>query len=105
MSFDNQSAAQRLAMCNDIGEAAYVDSLIAAAMVDTLRSLPTGDAIMQRLNDRYGVNPEVSCPPKCTLPFNCIKAHPPRLLSPNSDLLTRKCAYNLSEHHFSEANL
>lgn len=60
MSFDNQSAAQRLAMCNDIGEAAYVDSLIAAAMVDTLRSLPTGSAIMQRLNDRYGVNPEVS---------------------------------------------
>ena len=67
MSFDNQSAAQRLAMCNDIGEAAYVDSLIAAAMVDTLRSLPTGGAIMGRLHDRYGVDPEVDPCSRCAV--------------------------------------
>lgn len=60
MSFDNQSAAQRLAMCNDIGEAAYVDSLIAAALVDTLRGLPTGSDIMERLSERYGIDPQVS---------------------------------------------
>lgn len=59
MSFDNQSAAQRLAMCNDIGEAAYVDSLIAAALVDTLRGLPTGPDIMGRMHQRYGIDPQV----------------------------------------------
>jgi ribosome biogenesis GTPase A len=38
--FDDQLAASRLAMCNDIGEAAYVDSLIAAKMVEMMRLLP-----------------------------------------------------------------
>ena len=71
MSFDNQSAAQRLAMCNDIGEAAYVDSLIGAALVDTLRGLPTGDSIMGRLTERYGIDPQVGhlsrgCAALCT---------------------------------------
>jgi ribosome biogenesis GTPase A len=32
-SFSDQVAAQRLAMCNDIGQAAYVESAIAAALV------------------------------------------------------------------------
>ena len=31
--FGDQVAAQRLAICNDIGEAAYVDSIIAAAFI------------------------------------------------------------------------
>ena len=39
-AFDDQLAAQRLAMCNDIGEAAYVDSLVAASLVEHLSSLP-----------------------------------------------------------------
>ena len=59
MSFDNQTTAQRLAMCNDIGEAAYVDSLIAAALFVTLRQLPSSAAVMEGLQQRYGVDPEV----------------------------------------------
>lgn len=54
-SFNDQLAAQRLAMCNDIGEASYVDSLIAAAMLDTFSALPTADVIAQRLAQRYGI--------------------------------------------------
>ena len=38
--FRDQLAAQRLAMCNDIGEAAYTDSLIAAALYEHLARLP-----------------------------------------------------------------
>jgi hypothetical protein len=37
MSFSDQAAALRLAMCDDIGEASYVDSLVAAALVEALR--------------------------------------------------------------------
>ena len=42
-------------MCNDIGEAAYVDSLVAAALLDAAAGLPTGAAIRRRLGARYGV--------------------------------------------------
>lgn len=45
MSLLNQTVAQRLAVCNDIGEAAYLASLVAAAMLDSLMQLPTADAI------------------------------------------------------------
>ncbi|KAK9821941.1 hypothetical protein WJX81_006710 [Elliptochloris bilobata] len=54
-SFSDQRAAQRLAMCNDIGEAAYVDSLVACALLDAMAGLPTGAAIRRRLGVRYGV--------------------------------------------------
>ncbi len=54
-SFSDQRAAQRLAMCNDIGEAAYVDSLVAAALLDAIARLPSGPAIRRRLSERYGV--------------------------------------------------
>ncbi len=40
-------------MCNDIGEASYVDSLVAAAFLETARRLPSAPAIMQRLRERY----------------------------------------------------
>lgn len=53
MSFKDQVAAQRLAMCNDIGEASYVDSLVAAAFLETARRLPSAPAILQRLRERY----------------------------------------------------
>jgi ribosome biogenesis GTPase A len=39
-AFNDQAAAQALAICNDIGEASYVDSLIAAAMIIRIKSLP-----------------------------------------------------------------
>jgi hypothetical protein len=39
-AFNDQAAAQALAVCNDIGEASYVDSLIAAAMIIRIKALP-----------------------------------------------------------------
>ena len=38
-SFNDQLAAQRLAICNDIGQAAYEDTLIAAAFISRIRGL------------------------------------------------------------------
>ena len=52
-SFSDQLAAQRLAMCNDIGEASYVDSFIAAALLEVFRSLPAFAAINERLKHRF----------------------------------------------------
>lgn len=60
MNITDQNAAQRLAMCNDIGEAAYVDSLIAAALFSMLSSLPGFEAVMPRLEERYSVSTQVS---------------------------------------------
>jgi len=56
-SFDDQIAAQRLAMCNDIGEAAYVDSLVAAALVARVKRLPAARALCGRLEKRYRLDP------------------------------------------------
>lgn len=55
MSFHDQLAAQRLAICNDIGEASYVDSLVAAALLETLRELPGARGHCAKLMQRYGV--------------------------------------------------
>lgn len=55
MSFSDQVAAQRLAICNDIGEASYVDSLVAAALLENVRTLPGHKKHMARLQQRYGV--------------------------------------------------
>lgn len=56
MSFRDQVAAQRLAMCNDIGEASYVASMVAAALLSTLSALPNRDAILGKVERRYGVS-------------------------------------------------
>ena len=56
MSFKDQLAAQRLAMCNDIGEASYVASAVAAAMLSTIRTLPEGTAILKKVEQRYGMS-------------------------------------------------
>jgi ribosome biogenesis GTP-binding protein YlqF len=56
-AFDDQIAAQRLAMCNDIGEAAYVDSLVAAALVARVKRLPGARALSARLERRYRLDP------------------------------------------------
>jgi ribosome biogenesis GTPase A len=53
MSLKDQVAAQRLAMCNDIGEASYVDSLVAAAFLHTVQQLPSGPQIARRISERY----------------------------------------------------
>lgn len=54
MSLKNQAVAQRLAVCNDIGEASYVASLVAAGMVDSVLQLPTGAAIAEAFTQRCG---------------------------------------------------
>jgi ribosome biogenesis GTP-binding protein YlqF len=56
-SFNDQVAAQRLAMCNDIGEAAYVDSLVATALVVRCKTLPNNGKILERLAERYKLDP------------------------------------------------
>jgi ribosome biogenesis GTPase A len=56
-SFNDQAAAQALAMCNDIGEASYVDSLIAAAMLIRIKALPRAKPVLARLTQRYGAHP------------------------------------------------
>ncbi|EFJ40589.1 hypothetical protein VOLCADRAFT_32516, partial [Volvox carteri f. nagariensis] len=43
-SFRDQLAAQRLAMCNDIGEAAYLASAVAAALVLRIKQLAAGES-------------------------------------------------------------
>jgi ribosome biogenesis GTP-binding protein YlqF len=55
MSFKNQNAAQKLAMCNDIGEASYVASMVAAALLATFDRLPRGDAVLDSVEKRYKV--------------------------------------------------
>ena len=42
-------------MCNDIGEASYIDSLIAASLLDTIVALPSARALRRRLTQRYDV--------------------------------------------------
>ena len=54
-SFTDQQAAQRLAVCNDIGEASYIDSLIAASLLDTIVALPSARSLRRRLEQRYDV--------------------------------------------------
>lgn len=54
MSLKNQAVAQRLAVCNDIGEAAYVASLVAAGMVDSVLQTPTGQEIAEAFMQRCG---------------------------------------------------
>jgi ribosome biogenesis GTPase A len=43
-SFSDQVAATRLAICNDIGEAAYMDSAVAAALASRAAALPAPSA-------------------------------------------------------------
>ncbi len=54
MSFGDQRAAELLAICNDIGEAAYLDSQVAAQLLEIVRRLPSRDCTLQRLASRYG---------------------------------------------------
>lgn len=55
MSLKNQNAAQKLAMCNDIGEASYVASMVGAALLSTFDSLPAADRILKNVEKRYGI--------------------------------------------------
>jgi ribosome biogenesis GTPase A len=53
----DQEAALKLAICDDIGEAAYDNQRVAAAFVDLLKELKaTGAMDLDRLRSRYGVD-------------------------------------------------
>jgi ribosome biogenesis GTP-binding protein YlqF len=52
-SIRNQQTATKLAICNDIGEASYVHSAVAAAFLSLLPDLPGSKQIIQRLEARY----------------------------------------------------
>ena len=57
MRLADQDAAVRLAICNDIGQASYTTSLVAAAFVDLLRDQPAGRQRLAALEQRYRVAP------------------------------------------------
>lgn len=57
----DQTAALKLAICDDIGEAAYDHQRVAAAFVDLLKQveiLPGNPKLTDLLHDRYNVDPE-----------------------------------------------
>jgi ribosome biogenesis GTPase A len=56
----DQAAALKLAICDDIGEAAYDTQRVAAAFVDLLKQVAaqmTGVEMLESLNQRYGLDP------------------------------------------------
>lgn len=53
----DQTAAIKLAICDDIGEAAYDTQRMAAAFVDLLKVVPDPATTAAALNDRYGLDP------------------------------------------------
>lgn len=55
----DQDAARMLAMCNNIGTAAYSDSQVAISFVELCRALPEADAHMEALRRRYGLQSEL----------------------------------------------
>lgn len=57
MRLQDQDAAVRLAICNDIGEASYTTSLVAAAFVDALKTGEAAAARCAALAQRYGAHP------------------------------------------------
>ncbi|MEO0538119.1 MAG: ribosome biogenesis GTPase YlqF [Cyanobacteria bacterium P01_A01_bin.123] len=57
----DQTAALKLAICDDIGEAAYDHQRVAAAFVDLLKQveiLPGNPRLTELLRDRYNVDPK-----------------------------------------------
>ncbi|MFM1843081.1 MAG: hypothetical protein RLZZ490_1823, partial [Cyanobacteriota bacterium] len=54
LKLENQENALKLAICEDIGEAAYENQAVAIALVDLLLDL----AFAQSLTDRYQVPPQ-----------------------------------------------
>jgi len=55
MRLDDQIAAARLAMVNDIGEASYINSTIAGSLLARFRGLPNGRNVMARVEKRYNM--------------------------------------------------
>eukprot|EP00892_Ulva_mutabilis_P008321 jgi/Ulvmu1/5861/UM025_0123.1 len=62
MSMGDQSAAEALAMCNDIGSSAYIESAVGAAFVALLPRLPNAAAVLSAVEARYGISPTAGSP-------------------------------------------
>jgi hypothetical protein len=54
-------------MCNDIGEASYIDSLVASALLGTVRRLPGAKGYTRKISDRYNLRLEGAPRPLCRL--------------------------------------
>ena len=57
-SLEDQTAAQNLAICNDIGKASYLESAIAGVLVERVRGLPKSEEILRTMEDRYKISPK-----------------------------------------------
>jgi ribosome biogenesis GTP-binding protein YlqF len=55
-SMNNQDAAGKLAICNDIGEASYIASSVAVCLLSQLPSLPGAKKIVRKVEERYQVS-------------------------------------------------
>lgn len=47
----DQEAARKIAMCNNIGDASYVDSLIAGQLIQTIKGLPESVQVLQQVRN------------------------------------------------------
>ena len=54
-SMKDQQVAENLAICNNIGEASYNCSAVAARFIERVLKLPDGKWLLQSAEDRYGV--------------------------------------------------
>lgn len=57
-SLEDQTAAQNLAICNDIGKASYLESIIAGVFVERVKRLPKSRDILAELERRYKISAE-----------------------------------------------
>ena len=48
-SLADQEAARKIAMCNSIGDASYIDSIIAAQLIHSIKKLPDSISIFERV--------------------------------------------------------
>ena len=48
-SLADQEAARKIAMCNSIGDASYIDSIIAAQLIHSIKKLPDSIDILHRV--------------------------------------------------------
>ena len=62
-------------MCNDIGEASYVASLIAAELVSNMMRLPSAQKLQRRLCARFRVPPQ-TCRTGASWALSCNAAGP-----------------------------
>ena len=55
-SLEDQTAAQNLAICNDIGKASYLESTVASLFIERVKDLPNSREILQEFEKRYKIS-------------------------------------------------